>query len=602
MDQAQPIAEAAERQLRQGEPLTAYNTLQPALDRWPGHLRLRQLQGLALARGGDIERANAVLAALAAEGHEDGETLGLLARTHKDLALRTNGAARAPHLRAAYEIYERAYRRALSGGDRAAAEYTGINAAAMAVLLGELDRARALAADLRAAGPREPADYWHEASRGEAALILGDTSEARSRYRRAVALAGRNFGDIGTTRRQALLLEAHLPAHGEPASAVLSIPPVVAYSGHMIDAPDRAQPRFAPQDEGRIRSAVCERLARLAPVAVYGSAACGADLLFLEAAHELGCETHVILPFPGEAFRRTSVDYAGGDWGRRFERAIAAADSLTIASDHSARGSTATFEYANLVLTGMAVLRARLLGTSVRAIAVISPGDDALPGGTASVVDTWERNGLVVDMIEPGTGTPSAPHARQRDDATPHAIRHEMRAMLFADAVGYSKFTEDQIPLYITEFLGSVAALASGGRQPFEHVETSGDGLYMVFADPIAAGAYALQLSHLAAATDWPARGLPAGFNVRVALHCGPVHCGRNPLTGGPVYTGPHTSRAARIEPVTPPGQVYASSAFAAVAAASGGGLELDYVGRMPLAKGYGALGLYHVRGMAEPA
>ena len=38
MDQPEPIVEAAERQLRQGEPLTAYNTLQPALERWPDHL------------------------------------------------------------------------------------------------------------------------------------------------------------------------------------------------------------------------------------------------------------------------------------------------------------------------------------------------------------------------------------------------------------------------------------------------------------------------------------------------------------------------------------------------------------------------------------
>jgi len=41
---------------------------------------------------------------------------------------------------------------------------------------------------------------------------------------------------------------------------------------------------------------------------------------------------------------------------------------------------------------------------------------------------------------------------------------------------------------------------------------------------------------------------------------------------------------------------VYASSAFAAVTAATGAGLTMSYVGRMPLAKGYGSLGLYHVR------
>ena len=595
MDQPEPIAEAAERQLRQGEPLTAYNTLQPALERWPGHLRLRQLQGLALARAGDVSRANAIVARLAAEGHEDGETLGLLGRTHKDLALQgDDGRTRAAHLEEAFAAYERAYRAARARGEHAAAGYTGINAAAMAVLRGDLARARALADEVRTAGNAGSGDYWQEATLAEAALILGDASQARARYARAATLAGRNYGDLGSTRRQARLLEAHLPPAAEPASAALTIPPVVAFSGHMIDAPGRTPARFPAKDEARVREQVASRMAALSPAAVYGSAACGADLLFLEAARELGCETHVVLPFPAEAFRATSVDYAGADWAGRFERALAAADSVTIASDHAARGSVATFEYANRILTGMAMLRARLLDTSMRALAVHAPGGDALGGGTAAVLAAWKQGGLDPEVIVLGEAAPAGGAATR--EAPVAGIRHEIRAMLFADAVGYSKFTEDQIPLYITEFLGGVAALARGGRQPFEHVETSGDGLYMVFADPGAAGEYALELSRLAATTDWAARGLPAGFNLRVALHCGPVHCGVNPLTGTPVYTGPHTSRAARIEPVTPPGQVYASSAFAAVAAAEGARLALAYVGRMPLAKGYGALGLYHVR------
>ena len=595
MDQPEPIVEAAERQLRQGEPLTAYNTLQPALERWPDHLRLRQLQGLALARGGDVRRANAIVARLAAEGHEDGETLGLLGRTHKDLALDGEAAERAAHLEAAFETYERAYRAARARGEHAAAGYTGINAAAMAVLRGDLARAHALAGEVRAAGLSGPGNYWQEATLAEAALILGDVPDARARYRRALALAGRNYGDIGSTRRQARLLEDHLPRTGEAASAALAIPPVVAFSGHMIDAPGRTPPRFPAKDEARVREQVMDRMAALSPAAVYGSAACGADLLFLEAARELGCETHVVLPFPAQAFRGTSVDYAGADWAGRFERALAAADSVTIASDHAARGSTATFDYANLVLTGMALLRARLLDTSMRALAVHAPDGNTLGGGTASVLAAWKERGLDTDVVVLGDSTCAARGA-EAQDTRDTAMRHEIRAMLFADAVGYSKFTEDQVPLYVTEFLGGVAGLARGGRQPFEHVETSGDGLYMVFANPEAAGAYALELSRLAATTDWAARGLPADFNLRVALHCGPVHRGLNPLTGTPVYTGPHTSRAARIEPVTPPGQVYASSAFAAVAAAKGTRLALTYVGRMPLAKGYGALGLYHVR------
>jgi class 3 adenylate cyclase len=70
-----------------------------------------------------------------------------------------------------------------------------------------------------------------------------------------------------------------------------------------------------------------------------------------------------------------------------------------------------------------------------------------------------------------------------------------------------------------------------------------------------------------------------------------------DPVTGTALYTGPHTSRAARIEPITPPGQVYASRAFAAVAAAGGvEGVAMRYVGRTPLAKRSGSLEIYHLQ------
>jgi class 3 adenylate cyclase len=111
------------------------------------------------------------------------------------------------------------------------------------------------------------------------------------------------------------------------------------------------------------------------------------------------------------------------------------------------------------------------------------------------------------------------------------------------------------------------------------------------------AGLFALALQDLVSAVDWGARGLPPTLGLRVALHCGPVHRLVDPITGQPKYTGPHTSRTARIEPITPPGLVYASQAFAAVAAATGvEDLAFEYVGRTALAKEYGSLALYHVR------
>ncbi len=602
----------AEERLHQGEPILAYNAAHSGLMRWPDDVRLRQLQALALARSGDVERANRLLAQLADDGHGDAETLGMLARTHKDLALAaTDAVQRAQHLDAGFRLYLRAFENARdhASGD-ADAYYAGINAATMAVLNGALERARAIAHEVHAICARDPpvdasgsARYWREATLGEATLILGDVGAAERHYRHAAELAERRFGDVSSTRRQLRLLLAHLPPHDAALQDALRIPPVLAFTGNMIDGPDSRTPRFPAAIEGAVRHALMQHLAALQPTAVYGSAACGADLICLEAARELGCETHIVLPFPAAEFYRSSVDFAGGRWGERFEQALATADSVTIASDHRARDSAASFDYANLVLTGMAALRAETLDTQLRGIAVWDPRFKAIAGGAAALVAQWEEQGLTVDHVDAhafhgGPAPPSAPASGP--DARVGVLTYEMRALLFADAVGYSLLSEDQIVGFITGFLEAVAALNRRTAHPCEQVDTSGDGLYMVFRSAVAAGHYALELSALVRDFDRKAWGLPPDFDLRIALHAGPVHCTRDPITGRNLYSGAHTNRAARIEPITPPGQVYASSAFAAVAAATGArGLSLRYVGRIPLAKGYGTLGLYCVRGTA---
>src|SRR3954470_875190 len=116
MESSLAAVEAAERHLRQGEPLAAYNEAQTGLEADGGHVRLRQLRALALARSGDVERANAELAALVGEGLDDSETLGMLARTHKDLALRAAAGGKA-HLDAAFQLYEQAWQSARNRGD-----------------------------------------------------------------------------------------------------------------------------------------------------------------------------------------------------------------------------------------------------------------------------------------------------------------------------------------------------------------------------------------------------------------------------------------------------------------------------------------------------
>ncbi|HEY0802711.1 MAG TPA: tetratricopeptide repeat-containing protein, partial [Steroidobacteraceae bacterium] len=356
--------DAVERHLREGEPLLAYNAVQEGLEAWPQNLRLRQLMGLAMARSGDIERANELLRQLADSGNADAETLGILARTHKDLGLRAGKAAsRTAHLAAAFSIYQRAYEATRTAAESGDAWYTGINAAAIGVLQDDLATARRIAGEVRTqclraqANPSATTDYWLAATLGEAALILGLQAESATHYARAARLAAGRYGNLGSTRRQAELLAQHLPGDNGWTAEVLKIPPLVMYTGHMIDQATRAVPRFPITLESAVAAAIRQRLEFIRPLASYGSAACGADILCLEAMREVGGETHIVLPFPPADFLRISVDLGAGGWAERFERVLADATSVTITSDHRAHGSTATFEYANLVLTGKARLR-----------------------------------------------------------------------------------------------------------------------------------------------------------------------------------------------------------------------------------------------------
>src|SRR5438094_7306723 len=104
-----------ERILKQGEPLLAYDVVSEGLKNYPKDVRLRQLQGLALARSGATDNANRILEQLRAEKHIDEETLGMLARTYKDRAARSKTLRETrKFLSRAAEIYAHAYQ--LKGG------------------------------------------------------------------------------------------------------------------------------------------------------------------------------------------------------------------------------------------------------------------------------------------------------------------------------------------------------------------------------------------------------------------------------------------------------------------------------------------------------
>jgi hypothetical protein len=96
---------------------------------------------------------------------------------------------------------------------------------------------------------------------------------------------------------------------------------VFLFSGHMIDAPDRAPPRFPSDKEPLAAAAIDKLLDELGAVTTdvaISSGACGGDLLFAESCLQRRLRVEIYLPFVQEEFLKESIDFAGEHWREKF--------------------------------------------------------------------------------------------------------------------------------------------------------------------------------------------------------------------------------------------------------------------------------------------
>jgi class 3 adenylate cyclase len=602
--------------LQQGQPILAYDVLMAGLHRWPDVLRLQQLLALALARSGATQAANQLLAELIQSGQRDEQTLGLYARTHKDLWKQARDPdLRTQHLTLAFQQYLEAYRHSRS-------LWTGINAATMAVMAGDLPLAQSLAEEVRQEGlaalsdPASPASdhYWVLATLGEAALILNHWDEAAQYYTQAAKLGANRYGDLSSSYRNAALLMRYFQQEVETLNQWFSLPRVAVFCGHRVDQPNRLIPRFPAALEQPVYEAIHQRLKTLGTYVGFASAASGGDILFLEALLDLGGELNIVLPYNQEQFMADAVqgqpsEADTADWLARFNRVLSHAREVIIASDHKPKDDAISYEYSNRLLHGLASMRAHQLQTTLVPLAVWDgqPGDGH--GGTAHTVSYWRHWDDEVDIVElePLLAKHCPDLARLRQERLrqvaspilnlrPTEPQRDICALLFADVVHFTDLQEDQVLQFSKKFLGAIAQLSSQLPTPPLMKNTWGDALYYVFPAVEQAGTFALDLCDLMQTTCWEQYNLPPDMNLRIALHAGPVYRNVDPITGQVNYVGNHVNHAARIEPITPPGRVYASQAFAAMAASEKvQSFTCDYVGQVLWAKHYGSFPTYHV-------
>jgi len=348
---------AAKALLNLGSYRFALDQIQKALEADPQHLEGRRVQAVLLGRMGKRAEAEQELERLTTENPRDPELRALTGRVRKESWMAEwNDPALSPDQRRARAIasihlladcvepYLAGFR--LDPGHY----YSGINALTLLYLrkyldggeppeLGVLQKAVRWAAESAAA--RDPDDYWSRASVAELELSVGTEEKIAKTYRDAVRVAQRRnaYFMIDSTLQQVEILEAlgFRPPAVAAARAVLdaarqrtepeALPRAVfLFSGHMVDAPGRPQPRFPPSKVESARNAIAATLDELGAakgdLALCGGA-CGGDLLFALECLKRQLRLEVRIPFPEPEFLERSVLFCGEKWRDAYKAVVA---------------------------------------------------------------------------------------------------------------------------------------------------------------------------------------------------------------------------------------------------------------------------------------
>ncbi len=569
--------------IQRGEILAAYDIAHAALEAGETSREIAYAAVLCLARAGAVDFARAEYVRLGlALADDDPDAVALGARLLKDVDLATHGARRVAFARASIRRYEALFQR--FGG-----LYGAINAASMTLVAGDPAGASARAATVLATPPtpglREEAGYYEAASRAEAWFLAGDLEAARETFAVAMAMAPQAFAAHASTLRQLEMLCAETGA--DPDWLAPFRPPACAhFTGHIADPTGERALDGEALRRDIDRALQAERIGF-----AYGGLAAGADIVFAEAALAAGVELHAVLPVNRASFVSVSVAPFGEAWVERFERCMARATSVRYASRDAYLGDEQVFAYSSQFAMGCAVLRAQTLSTRAVQLAVWDGHETPGPAGVSADLAYWargDRRRAVVAVDRP----PPCPSRWSRAEGS--ADKRAMKAMLFADVQGFGALRDEQIPAFIEGVMGRMASTVEGLAVPPLHVETWGDGLFLVFDQPIDAALAALALLEAHRSLDLKGLGLPRDLGLRIAGHYGPVHLSTNPLTKAPAVMGAHVVVAARIEPDVAPGSAYVSEPLAgALATLHGDQVRCGYVGRTQARKGFPATPIF---------
>jgi len=338
----------------------ALEQLEKGLAIQPNHLRGLQQKGVCLQRlavsctpGFSADKARMHYEEVLKQFPLDAETWALLGRVDKDAwvsAWRHPGAS-AVQMQTEAAFEDALLRKAIAGYVKGyqcnpAHYYSGINALTLMHLYRHVtaddcfQHAMAtMAGAVRFAAENdhnEKERYWAAVTLAELEVLVGTVQSVDTAYKKAVAYNDKDWFALHSSREQLLLLndlgfrspEVHVALSVLDRALVKLVRPedwqpryVFLFSGHMIDRPDRSVPRFPSEMEHLAAQEIANTLTELGAGPddlALTQGACGGDLLFTEAALQLGMKVHWLQPFCEPEFITNSVACSNGSWRKRY--------------------------------------------------------------------------------------------------------------------------------------------------------------------------------------------------------------------------------------------------------------------------------------------
>ncbi|MBY0433545.1 MAG: hypothetical protein K2U26_05510 [Cyclobacteriaceae bacterium] len=185
---------------------------------------------------------------------------------------------------------------------------------------------------------------------------------------------------------------------------------VLLFTGHLLDAADRADERFPHHslDDARklLAAYIDQALQTQSYTLAISSLAAGADMLFAAEMIRRKIALVVFIPFEKETFIAESVNYLKGQadenpdaWRAEFERILSSAREVKYL--HPAQPGPAAYTYCNDEMLAYAINHGNATLCQVTAMALMRPHETKVEGGAAHFVEKIKKKNIPVQVIWP---------------------------------------------------------------------------------------------------------------------------------------------------------------------------------------------------------